>query len=85
MSNFHTKSDFIIYVHSGEKYISTELTTLLFNKAYIVSSPRYSPLTQSMDLSIREMKILPLIADGPTSAQALERLFISKLNKISLW
>lgn len=68
------------HVHSGEKYLCSELSIRLLDK--LVHSAGI-PLTinkdsAQIDFSVREIEILHLIAEGLTNLEMSDKLFISK-------
>ncbi len=68
--------DAVLAVHRGERYLSQRISELLLDAAFLhlESSTDFSPLET---LSPREREILQLVAEGKTSQQIGERLFIS--------
>lgn len=66
------------HVHSGGKYISSELSFRLVDKLLHPTGAPYDINVSQIDFSEREIEILHLIADGLTNNEMSDKLFVSK-------
>ncbi|RYE39555.1 MAG: response regulator transcription factor, partial [Sphingobacteriales bacterium] len=64
------------HIHSGGKYLCSELTMKLLGK--LLSDRNLTGETSHVDFSIREIEVLKLIAEGMTNLEMADKLFISK-------
>ena len=71
---YHQLTDAIISVHSGKKILSDDITDLVI-KGYL--EPSDSEADGFSDLSEREVEILQLYAEGKSTREISEKLFIS--------
>lgn len=65
----------ISHVKEGNIYICSELTEKLLNAASHIA---YSAEKPNIELSIREIEVLHLIAEGCTNTEMADKLFVSK-------
>jgi DNA-binding NarL/FixJ family response regulator len=65
----------IRHVNDGNTYICSEITEKLLNAASLVVNNSEKP---SIELSIREIEVLHLIAQGCTNTEMADKLFVSK-------
>ncbi len=71
---YHQLTDAIVSVHSGKKILSDDITDLVI-KGYL--EPSDSEADGFSDLSEREVEILQLYAEGKSTREISEKLFIS--------
>lgn len=64
------------HVHSGAKYICSELAVRFLDKILYQIPPDYPAL--GLVFSTREIEVLQLVAEGLTNSEMSEKLFISK-------
>lgn len=68
----------IKHVHSGGKYLCSELAIKMFEKCVQTGQNVLTVSDEKIDLSAREIEILHLIAEGLTNNEMSDKLFISK-------
>ncbi|QQL51223.1 response regulator transcription factor [Mucilaginibacter ginkgonis] len=69
----------IRHVHMYGKYICSELSLRLLDKLLATNSvTENQPSPSDLKLSVRDLEVLLLIADGLTNAEIAEKLFTSK-------
>ena len=66
------------HVHSGSRYLCSELSTLMLDKVIRTSSNGVGSNETNIEFSTREIEVLHLIAEGLTNSEMSEKLFISK-------
>ncbi len=65
-------------VSSNNKYLCIELTQKLLDKLIGTISMQSKLTSQQVDLTLREIEVLHLLADGYTNQQMADKLFLSK-------
>ncbi|MGM9478119.1 response regulator [Pedobacter sp. GSP4] len=65
-------------VFAGQRFLSTELTSGLIDKAVHHTFNPQPQTEKTVELSVRELEVLNLIADGMTNTEMGEQLFLSK-------
>jgi DNA-binding NarL/FixJ family response regulator len=68
----------IKHVHSGGKYICSELSVQLLDKLMHTVNPAFDKSHQDIDFSMREIEVLHLIAEGLTNNEMSDKLYVSK-------
>jgi DNA-binding NarL/FixJ family response regulator len=66
------------HIQVGGKYLCSELAIRLLDKLIQTSNTQVSSPDLSVELSMREIEILHLIAEGLTNSEMSDKLFISK-------
>jgi DNA-binding NarL/FixJ family response regulator len=66
------------HIHIGGKYLCSELAIRLLDKLIQTSNTQVLSPDLSVELSMREIEILHLIAEGLTNSEMSDKLFISK-------
>lgn len=67
----------ILHVHTGNKYLSSELSVRLVDQ-FISTKSAGDDSEKNIDFSDRELTILKLMGDGHTNQEIADRLFTSK-------
>jgi DNA-binding NarL/FixJ family response regulator len=70
--------DAIRSVLKGESYIQPNMTKEMFNEISKVSSPRTQEKDLGNKLTLREIDVIKLIADGLLNKEIAKKLFISE-------
>lgn len=65
------------HIHTGGKYLCSELTMRLLEK-FLRNNHTLPEPGQNIEFSMREIEVLNLIAEGLTNKEISDRLFISK-------
>ena len=65
-------------VSNNNKYLCIELTQKLLDKLIGTISMQSKLTSQQVDLTLREIEVLHLLADGYTNQQMADKLFLSK-------
>ena len=65
-------------VSNNNKYLCKELTQKLLDKLIGTISMQSKLTSQQVDLTLREIEVLHLLADGYTNQQMADKLFLSK-------
>ncbi|MFW0717106.1 response regulator [Pedobacter sp. N23S346] len=65
-------------VYSGTKYLCCELSQVLLNRLLISSAVQTEQTHLQIELSMREIEVLHLIAKGYTNQEMADKIFLSK-------
>lgn len=68
----------IKHVHSGGKYVCSELSVQLLDKLMHTVNPAFDKSHHDIDFSMREIEVLHLIAEGLTNNEMSDKLYVSK-------
>lgn len=65
-------------VHSGTKYLCGELSQVLLNRLLLSLAVQTEQTHLQIELSMREIEVLHLIAEGYTNQEMADKIFLSK-------
>ncbi|MBN1464758.1 response regulator transcription factor [candidate division KSB1 bacterium] len=75
-SSFDHLVETIRSVHRGESFCSPQMTASLFTRIAELASEKMPKLQNSVKLTVRELEIITLIAEGLPNKEIAQRLFI---------